>query len=230
MKKVLSLMLVVVLLMCSTTALAAGKLEVVQENCHFVKSYWNYLYTFAKVENVGDKPIKVNAGVLEIYDANGDVLTSTDYMEAYATYLQPGEYTYVRMYAEIEEEQVPDDYMLTLTGKSDSSVVALRLPTESKLELDVKEGWWTYNYMYATVTNDTDDIVYDVEVVLALLDAEGNILCVDSHNLYSTLGINPGSTVTVREDIGSSFMEYFELNGKVPATVDAIAYVLVEKD
>lgn len=68
MKKVLSLMLVVVLLMCSTTALAAGKLQVVQENCHFVKSYWNYLYTFAKVENVGDKPIKVNAGVLEIYE------------------------------------------------------------------------------------------------------------------------------------------------------------------
>lgn len=179
---------------------------------------------------MGDRPIKVNAGVFEVYDANGDVLTSTDYINAYAAYLQPGEYTYVKLSVEIEEGQTPDDQMLTLTGKSDSSTSALHLPVETKLELGVQSGWWTYNYMYATVTNNTDDIVYNVAVVLALLDAEGNILYIDNHSLYTTLGINPGSTVTIREDISSAFMDYFEANDYAPAKVDALAYVIISND
>lgn len=230
MKKIVSLMLILTLLCCSSAALAAGKLQVTQENYHYVKSYRDYVYAYSKVENVGDRPIKVNAGVFEVYDANGDVLTSTDYMNAYAAYLQPGEYTYVKMSVEIEEGQTPDDQMLTLTGKSDSSKTALHLPVETKLELGVQSGWQTYNYMYATVTNNTDDIVYNVAVVLALLDAEGNILYIDNHSLYTTLGINPGSTVTIREDISSSFMDYFEANDYAPAKVDALAYVIISND
>ncbi len=228
MKKIVSLMLILTLLCCSSAALAAGKLQVTQENYHYVKSYSDYVYAYSKVENVGDRPIKVNAGVFEVYDANGDVLTSTDYMKAYATYLQPGEYTYVKMSVEIEEGQTPDDQMLTLTGKSDSSTSALHLPVETKLELGVQSGWRTYNYMYATVTNNTDDIVYDVAVVLALLDAEGNILYIE--NQYTYLGINPGSTVTIREDISSAFMDYFEANDYAPAKVDALAYVIISND
>ena len=63
----------------NSIAFCAGKLSVAQENFHVV-SYWGtYGYAFAKVENIGDKPIKVNAGVLEIFDENGDALTSSDY-------------------------------------------------------------------------------------------------------------------------------------------------------
>ena len=90
MKKTVCLMLAMMLCLASVPALAAGKLNVTQENYHFVVSYGRYVYAYAKVENSGDRPIKVNAGVLEIYDENGDVLSSTDYHNAYATYLQPG--------------------------------------------------------------------------------------------------------------------------------------------
>ena len=80
MKKMVCLLLACMMTLCSASALAAGKLSVTQENFHYVENYWNYGYAYAKVENVGDKPIKVNAGVLEIYDADGEVITSTDYV------------------------------------------------------------------------------------------------------------------------------------------------------
>ena len=85
MKKIVCFLLSLFLCLSAVSAFAAGKLSVTKENFHYVTSFWNYGYAYAKVENVGDKPIKVNAGVLEIYDANGEALTSADYVQAYAT-------------------------------------------------------------------------------------------------------------------------------------------------
>lgn len=224
MKKAISLLLCLVLLAVSAPTHAAGKLSVVQENFYIIDSYWTYGYAYAKVTNAGDKAIKVNAGVLEIYDEAGNAITSSDYISAYAAYLEPGEYTYVKMYAEIKEG-VGSDHMLTVTGKTDNSKQTLRLPVETDLQMGVKSGWWTYNYMYATVTNDTEEPLYNISVVMALLDAEGNILYLDDDSLYSERALMPGSSMLIRKDISSSFIEYFEKNGIVPASVDAIAYV-----
>ena len=74
MKKLLAF----VLCLGATSAFAAGKLSVTQENFHHITGFWNYGYAYAKVENVGDKPIKVNAGVLEMYDENGEVIADPD--------------------------------------------------------------------------------------------------------------------------------------------------------
>lgn len=228
MKKIVSMILAVCLCLSLTGAFAAGKLNIVQENFHAITSYTTYGYAYAKVENSGDKPIKVNAGVLEIYDEAGDVITSTDYMSAHADYLQPGEYTYVKLYSEIEEGQTADDYSLTLTGKSDNENICLRLPCTTDMKLNEEEGWWTRNYIYATVTNNTDEPLYDIEVVLALLDAEGNILHIESDNLYNERALTPGSSMIIRKDIYSDTMDYFAAKGLVPASVDAIAFVKVE--
>ena len=230
MKKIVCLMLAAVLCVAAIPAMAAGRMNVVQENYHYVGGFMNYVYAYAKVENTGDRPIKVNAGVLEIYDAAGEVLTSTDYENAYATYLQPGEYTYVEMYEDLEDNQVPADYMMTLTGKSENDKVAFRLPVEARFELDVKDGWWEYNYLYATVSNPTQDILYDMEVVFALLDGAGNIICIESKGLYSEVGIMPGQSVMIRLDISSTFTDYYDAQGIVPASVDALAYVLMDKE
>ncbi len=221
----LSLMLV---LTCASAALAAGKLNVVQENFYVLDSFKTYAYTFAKVQNVGNKPIAVNAGVMEVYDANGDVITSSDYLSRYARVLQPDEYTYVSIFKDIEDPEnvvKPYDYMLTVTGKTDDKSTTVRFPVEPKLSLNEDEGWRKTSYMYATVTNNTDEIQYNISVVLALLDAEGNILCVENDNLYRQHGLTPGSSFVVRQEISSSFMEYYEANGIVPAAMDAIAYI-----
>lgn len=165
MKKIISMILAFALICGTVPAFAAGKLSTTQENFWVISSYWTYAYAYAKVENVGNKPINVNAGVLEVYDENGDVITSSDYLSTYAKCLQPGEYTYVSISKEIEmAENVgkPDDYMLTITGKTDDTSSTLRLPVEGKLSLGESNGWWTEDYMYATVTNNTDDVVYNI--------------------------------------------------------------------
>ena len=228
MKKTLALMLTLVLTLSACSALAAGKLNVVQENYYTVPGYSNYGYVFAKVENSGDKPIKVNAGVLEIYDEAGDVITSEDYMEANAEYLEPGEYTYVEIRAEIEGEEVAADHMLTLTGKSEKDAMCLRLPCESDLQMNVVDGWWRHDYMYATITNNTEEPLYSIETAFALLDAEGNIVYMDEDNLYTDHALMPGSSMIVRKDISSTFIDYFEANNIVPVAVDAFAYVEIE--
>lgn len=232
MKKMLALALFMGALGCSMPVSAAGKLSVEQENFYVLQSYSVYGYTYAKVANVGDKPIKINTGLLEIFDANGDALTSTDYYSSYAEYLQPNEYTYVRMYDEVEDVEASeiDDYMLTVTGKADTDAYSYRFPCTTSYEPNVEDNYWTYNYMYATFTNDTEETVYDISVVLALLDAEGNILYMSSEELYSDIGVMPGSSITIRKDVDSSFIEYYEKNGLVPASVDAIAYVNVEQN
>ena len=170
-------------------------------------------------------PRPTTTGVLEIYDEAGDVITSSDYLSAYAEYLEPGEYTYVKMYSEITSGKAAD-YAMTLTGKSDNSKHTVRLPIETDLQLGVKDGWWTYDYMYATVTNDTDKPLYGIRVVLALLDAEGNILNIDDESMYDDKALTPGSSMIVRKSISSTFMDYYKANGIVPASVDAIAYVI----
>ena len=232
MKKILALILVLAITMCASAAMAAGKLSVEQENFYAIQSYSLYGYAYAKVANVGDKPIKVNTALLEVFNTDGDALTSTDYYSAYAKYLQPDEYTYVRLYDEIEDVEASDvdDYMLTVTGKADSDYESRRFACTTSYETNVKESsYYTRNYMYATYTNNTEEPVYDISVVMALLDEQGNILYMDDSSLYSDTALMPGSSITVRKDVSSNFIEYFEKNGLVPVSVDAIAYANVAK-
>lgn len=232
MKKIFAVCLAIMVMLNMGAAFAAGKLSVEQENFHVLDSYGIYGYAYAKVANVGDKPIKVNTCLLEIFNEDGDALTSTDYYSDFAEYLQPDEYTYVRIYDEVEDVELSDvdDYMLTVTGKADTDYISKRFPCETSYEPNVQEGYWTYNYMYATFTNDTEEPVYNISVVLVLLDEEGNILYMDNADMYSDKAVMPGSSITIRKDVSSNFVEYFEKNALIPVSVDAIAYVNVEQE
>ncbi len=233
MKKLLSIALTLLLVLSTASAFAAGKLNVAEEDFHVIGNSWSgYGYCYAKVENTGDKAIKVNAGVLEVYDADGNAINSSDYVSAYARYLQPGEYTYVKMYADVKPEVLSTvaDHMMTLTGKSDNSAYNLRLPCETSLSLGEVDGWFTHNYIIATITNNTDTPLYDISTVLALLDADGKILYIDDDSLYSDRALMPGSSMIIRKEVYSSFIDYYTEKGLVPASVDAIAYVEVEKE
>lgn len=233
MKKLVSILLTLALCLGCTCALAAGKLNVVQKNTYFITEYGSNYYAFAKVENSGDKAIKVNGGVLEVYDAEGTAISSSDWIEAFACYLEPGEYTYVLVncYEGFEDDSLPDDYALTLNGKADKDCSNVRFPVETELKLNVRvDEWNVEDYMYATVTNNTDETVYDLQMVLALLDAEGNILYVEEEGLYDSIGLAPGSSLVIRKYISPDFKAYYEANGLTPTSVDAIAYIEVEAE
>lgn len=213
-----------ILLSIAGIVFCAGKLAVKQENFHAYSYYGTqYGYAYAKIENTGDKPIKVNAGVLEVYNENGDAITSTDWMYSFASNLRPGEYTYVRLAAQIKDEtETVGDYSLTVTGKSDNTIMQ-RFPCTTDLALNFISGYWTHNYMYASVTNNTTETIFGIRVVFALLDADGNILDIDSDG--SDIGLAPGSTMVFRKEISSPAMDYFTANGFQPTKVDAVAYL-----
>ena len=227
-----ALLLSLALLMIALPALAAGKLQTDQENLWEVKTDWSHdAYLFAKVTNVGDRDISISSGVFEAYDAEGQPIASDDYAEAYVECLKPGEYTYVRMYGEIEDEtKTAADHMLTLAGKSDSSVDTLRLPCVTELRLNESMGWYTEDYMYVTVTNNTEQDLYDISIVAALLDQDGSILYLDEDSLFNDRALTAGSTMIFRMDIPEHFKALYEAKGLTPVSVDAIAYVNIEKD
>lgn len=224
MKRIIVCILLIAMMMSVTPAYAAGKLTEDTENFFVVDSYRTYTYCYAKYKNIGDKPIAVNAGLLEVFDENGDTITSTDTLYSYAKYLQPDEYTYVSMYTDVEEGVTVDDYLLTVTGKSDMDYYAQRLDVVTDYQAEVTKGYSTYDYMYATVTNNTEDTVEDIRIVLALLDDDDNILYVTSDSLGSDVGLHPGSTVTFSIRVNSDNKESYEAAGFTATKVDAIAY------
>lgn len=81
------------------------------------------------------------------------------------------------------------NYAMTLTDKTDMYYENVYFQAEGEL---VNEQ--DYSYMCATVTNNTKETVYDVYVTMALLDAEGNLLCVDDVRLDG-VGIPVGGSV-----------------------------------
>ena len=79
--------------------------------------------------------------------------------------------------------------------------------------------------MYATITNNTEDVVYNISTVFALMDNEDNILYIGNDSLYGTHGLTPGSSIVVKIEIPSSSMDYFAAKNIKATKVDVIAYV-----
>lgn len=139
------------------------------------------------------------------------------------------EYTYVYAQAKLEEGQLEkvDDYLLTVTGKSDSGSSCKRLTVK---DVDFVRNYQTSKYStndcgFFTVVNDTDETIWNIRIVYALLDDNENILFVESDYLDSNKGLAPGSSLQFRENINSKFVEYYDAHDLVPTKIDVIAYL-----
>ena len=230
-KHIVVAVILMVLMVMPTMSFAAGKMVSTQEDFYVVNSYSIYGYVFAKVENTGDKPVEYSAGLLEIYDANGDTLASDSYLSVYPKILAPGEYGYVKDMEKVETELYTDvdDYMLTVTGKSNSGDTVLRLPVVSEyLDQVPVYSWRNEDYLVATVTNDQDKTIFGIQVVMVLLDDEDHILDIEQVDLYSGKGLTPGSSLVLKEEVSSAIREAYERKGYKATKADAIAYVYVD--
>lgn len=231
MKRFFAVLLVLSLLV-PISAFAAGKLVATQEDFYVVQSWSSfYGYAFMKLENTGNKPVEFSAGLFEIYDENGDTLTSDSYFQLYGRYVAPGDYVYAKISEEIKDIEGPsqvDDYMLTVTGKSTDREIK-KFACETIYEPDYQYSRYSSGpYMFATFTNDTDDIIYGVNIVFALLDDDGKILYIDSTSVYDSVGIHPGATITARESVDDDIIEAYEKKGLKPTHVDAYAYITLD--
>lgn len=231
MKRISALILVLALLTCAAPALAEGKLSVVQENFYAPGSGTIYGYLYAKVQNTGDAPIRIDSGTLDVFDHDGNVIANSTFITKFAEYLQPGEYTYV-MFSQkvegVETEEGIGDHTLSIETTDDVRKHSMRLSGESEFEADVTVGSFTHDYITTVCTNDKDKTVFDAVIVRALLDADGNILYIDYDNMYSSKGIMPGSSIVMHRQLNGTFEKYFEEKGIVPAGVDTLCFANVE--
>ena len=82
------------------------------------------------------------------------------------------------------------------------------------------------HFVTAEITNDTQETVFGMEVVAALMDEEGNLLYVEHADFYDSTGINAGSTVTYRFALSDNWPEIWDKAGVAPAKVEVLAYTI----
>jgi hypothetical protein len=230
-KKFVGAMLCLVLVTLLVSGFAAGKLSVVQET-FYVLPYIDYHagYVYAEVKNIGDKPVEFNGGLIELYDAEGNSIESSTYLRMYPKTLDANEIGYLYVSQSVKEatdQSFIDDYLLTVTGKGAKENNVLRLPVaEAKTQLD-KRSYWSYYYVLTNLTNNTDQVLYDFEVVYALKNAEGKLLYV-TQGEPSYVGLLPGSSIQMRLRVDSDIVEKLGETEFENAVVEAIAFVEVD--
>ncbi|MBR4080440.1 MAG: FxLYD domain-containing protein [Clostridia bacterium] len=228
MKKLLSLVLALCLMLGCTSALAAGKLVVNQETYTPIELYSDsyYAYIFVEVTNAGDKNVEFGSGILEVLNADGDAVESFDLYTAYPEVLAPGDVGYISYYRGVDDaksvEDIPD-YLLTVSGKSSKDEAPLRLTATGVVE---EVPYWneTQYQVTLTITNDTDKTIYDATVPYAIYDASGKLLYADYTTLWN-IGLPAGSTIEMRQTINDAFLKLWKANNTIPTTVTTFAYV-----
>ena len=198
MKKLMALILVLSVLFFSVAAVAEGELTVTSKNVIIKIGHDSGIFV-ARVENTGDKPIYYDNGKLVIFSDKDDILDTQNYVYSSpnSILLKPGEYTYCYefLWSSPLQNATIGDIKFSVTSDTRGYKYE-QLPATAVMET-TGSGSYTYNYVNVTFTNTTDDILYGAYVVAAITDEEDNLIYVD-RNSYDSLGIHPGSTVTLK--------------------------------
>ena len=218
MKRIIALVLAM-LLVFSVSAMAEGKLKATEKNLILFDD-GETGYFLAKVENVGDEAIGSDDGNLVIFSDDDEIMVTEDYISTLPDYiiLAPGEYAYVSefLWDEALGSAEIGDYKFSIPTAEDGREYAAD-KCEATYELD---EYFSYAYITYTNNGDTDRSLY---FAIAMHDAEGNLIYADNEVNEAVL-VAPGSTITYRAYIDSSFVEYWDANGIEPAEIEAIAY------
>ena len=223
-----TLIVALVVLLAAGSALAEGQLTVVKENFYLQEGTGFFAYAYAKVENTGDENVEIKDKLLEVFDAQGGVLLSSDSARAFPGRLAPGEVGYVEAWGRIEGIESLDevaDYRLSMTGESTTRTVPERYPVKAYYEENVEDYPFTYNFATAEFTNPTDETLFRLSLFLVVLDDEDNILEMRGEELMKIFwfGVNPGSTITWRDEITDGVLAMWARAGVAPTRVEGFA-------
>ena len=222
MKKIVSMLLALTLFaMLVPAAFAEGHIRVVSKSMIEFDGE-NTGYFLAKLENDGDEAIGVGTGKLVAFSADDDILLSKDFVSSSPSYimLEPGDSVYLYDYIFEKALETNDiaDYKFSMES-SENGQAYTEVACESTFEIGDKST----GTASVTFTNNTDDVLNDFVIVVALTDSEGNLVYVNS-NYVGIIGVHPGSTITVDMSINSDFVEYYRTHGIEPASIDAHVY------
>jgi hypothetical protein len=207
-------------------ALAAGDLTVNMDNMLAYDSYgYATVEVYAEIENTGDRDIEFSSGVVELFDADGNTVASTDYLYSYPPVLAPGDKGYASAVLYMEEGIAAADiadYSITVLGKNATTQV-IRYESEGTYLADVEEQYWTYDYVVAEIKNETDDPAYNFYCAYVIKDEAGDVLHFTYTSAYD-VGIPAGGSILMRLTVPDYVIERFAEQGVSPATVETFAY------
>ncbi|MCF0230618.1 MAG: hypothetical protein HUJ76_13115, partial [Parasporobacterium sp.] len=211
MKKLIALMLAAVFcLSIAFTASAAQEVTVTDKNFVIVeKDYGNYGYLYARIENTGDEPLYLENGKMTLTDVNGGIAATSDYVNAYPNYLEPGQVAYAYCYCSLDVSAA-DCADLMFSIKPTDKVYAPTRHFEAdaaEVYYDPEETWYPYNAI-CELTNPTEDVIFDSGVVYAFYDENDNFLFTEVTWMYN-VGRIPGSPLLYQvfpdDDIAGQF-------------------------
>ena len=224
MKKLIAFFLLAFII-CSmgTSAFAEGNLAVT-EKVFIEFDSDDSGYFFAKIENTGDTAIGVGSGKLVGFSENDDILVTEDYVGTLPTNVQldPGEYAYVYEY--IWENALKDENVVDCkfsVKESSNQYSSKTIPCEARYEY---KGQYDH-YIYVTFTNETNEVLYDTYITVAMYDSEGHLILVDGESA-DAIGVHPGSTVTLKLYVDGDLLKYYKTHSIEIGEVDAIVYQL----
>ena len=222
-KKIITTIAALCLSALPINALAAGGLSVTQKNV-IIFDGKDSGYFYAKIENIGDSPIALKQGKLVLFSDKDEILCAEDYIDSMPNdiMLEAGEHVYTSkfLWDSALEGATIGDIKFSIETRDDG-YRASKVDAEAVLDIKGKDSF--ENYVYVTLTNNTDEVEYDYYITAAITDNEGNILYVDG-NSYNTLGLHSGSTVTLKMNVDYDLVSYYESHGLTPANVEVMAY------
>ncbi len=221
MKKLIAFIILIGLL--SSFSLAYGEITVVNYNL-VVPNDSDTGKLYAKLQNTGDEIVFADVkGILEAYDNNDNLIYEKNNVNSghIGLTLNPGEYVYIDDYvygeklkngiAKTEFTVKPREYY------KDLDIVEHRFaPLPSQATFEISKDGSNNNFLYVTYTNNTDKILYGVNITAALLDDSDNVLFAESMAL-ETFGIHPNSTLSVKIYLSGEFVENYSDTTQIKA-------------
>lgn len=199
-------------------------LTVVNESFIVTQTYSRYEGNLMlKLQNNTDTPLFITDGNFVLKGADGSELASKQsYYPCGSEYVEPGEITVVTFSVDIDDPSVVAGYEYALETKTESwRSTDTIIPVDSTEFVD---GGEYDSKMRATITNNSDQPLANIQIVFVLEDAEGSMLYTRSDGMYA-MEIGPGSTITFVPGIDSDVLKFCAENGITPAQVEAFAYV-----
>ncbi len=219
-------------------ALAEGELTIVQESYYETHNkYRNTAHIAAEIENTGNEIAAFGEGKFELLDAAGDILLTNEWITMSPSVLNPGDKGYV--YASLSLDELPANrpvgkHVLTVakganfgvtTGRSYVGSVVYhpaKNPRYEKPDIDKRIN----AKVLVDIENTQTAALYDFGVLFVVKDAQGKLMYF-KEDLVFNIGIKPGSTIEIRDDIDLDTSVSFAEKGIEPATVEAIVYQVI---
>lgn len=233
MKRTLALIVALILCCSAMSAFAAGNICLTDDVASYVLSHSDgyRVYYFAVVNNSGDARACVNDLLFEVRDGEDTSIESTSKYALYPEILDPGQSGWLvitKDVKDIDDKSAIDHFALTITTKAADDDEAVR-PLSAEAEYLSKDEDDNEDVLRAKVSNDGDENAFRITVAMAARDAEGKLLCVVGDGTKD-IGLAPGNALLTRSAIRSDIMDEIEDVGASVASVEAVAYRIVDTD